>query len=314
MCLTLCLGFGSEKGSVYLVGMLRETQGVVVYGGFILVGGVLLNGGGGFTEFHNRASKPVSKVPKGKKAAALAMACNGISQKGCGCAAIGDLQVSGFLHFMNIDATAVVQGPKLQQTNRGNNCRPRNGVQSIGFAVCSVLSEVACTCFLVPMVRMAAIPVHLHAFFGILVPWRACVASPCPWQSNAATRTAGTGIRYAQGAQAKFWPNLLRRGVVGRRCWTPGPPPPPVGCPVVKRSSAVIMAATGSAPHSQWISAHTHALQPPPPPAPHTIVNKQTSTTQKSECESPRQLAISWPSVGPPPTDTHIRSSKRKHK
>ena len=47
MCLTLCLGFGSEKGSVYLVGMLRETRGVVVYGGVVLVGRVVLNGGGG---------------------------------------------------------------------------------------------------------------------------------------------------------------------------------------------------------------------------------------------------------------------------
>ena len=46
MCLTLCLGFGSEKGSVYLVGMLRETRGVVVYGGVVLVGRVVLNGEG----------------------------------------------------------------------------------------------------------------------------------------------------------------------------------------------------------------------------------------------------------------------------
>ena len=40
-------GFGFEKGSVYLVGMLRETRGVVVYGGVLLVGRVVLNGGGG---------------------------------------------------------------------------------------------------------------------------------------------------------------------------------------------------------------------------------------------------------------------------
>ena len=26
------------------------------------------------------------------------------------------------------------------------------------------------------------------------------------------TRTATTGINYAEGAEAKFWPNLLRRG------------------------------------------------------------------------------------------------------
>ena len=45
--LTLCLGFGSEKGSVYLVGMLRETRGVVVYGGVVVVGRVVVNGGGG---------------------------------------------------------------------------------------------------------------------------------------------------------------------------------------------------------------------------------------------------------------------------
>ena len=49
MCLTLCLGFGSEKGSVYLVGMLRETRGVVVYGGVVLVGRVVLNGEGVWT-------------------------------------------------------------------------------------------------------------------------------------------------------------------------------------------------------------------------------------------------------------------------
>ena len=46
MCLTLCPGFGCEKGSVYLVGMLRETRGVVVYGGVVLVGRVVLNGEG----------------------------------------------------------------------------------------------------------------------------------------------------------------------------------------------------------------------------------------------------------------------------
>ena len=28
-------------------------------------------------------------------------------------------EASGFLHFMNVDAIAVVQGPKMQQTNRG---------------------------------------------------------------------------------------------------------------------------------------------------------------------------------------------------
>ena len=51
MCLTLCLGFGPEKGSVYLVGMPRETRGVVVYGGVVLVGRVVVNGGGGLEDF-----------------------------------------------------------------------------------------------------------------------------------------------------------------------------------------------------------------------------------------------------------------------
>ena len=37
---------------------------------------------------------------------------------------------SGFLHFRNIDATAVVQGPEMQQTNRGNNGRTMSAVQS----------------------------------------------------------------------------------------------------------------------------------------------------------------------------------------
>ena len=38
---------------------------------------------------------------------------------------------SGVLHFMNIDATAVLQGPKMQKANGGNNGRTRNAVQSI---------------------------------------------------------------------------------------------------------------------------------------------------------------------------------------
>ena len=64
MCLTLCLGFGSEKGSVYLVGMLRETRGVVVYGGVVLVERVVLNGGGGgFTPIRSRSRSPYIGSP-----------------------------------------------------------------------------------------------------------------------------------------------------------------------------------------------------------------------------------------------------------
>ena len=59
MCLTLCLGFGSEKGPVYLVGMLRETRGVVVYGGVVLVRRVVVNGGGGL---ENAALRGVPKA------------------------------------------------------------------------------------------------------------------------------------------------------------------------------------------------------------------------------------------------------------
>ena len=33
MCISLCLGLGSEKGWVYLTGMIQETPGVVVQGG-----------------------------------------------------------------------------------------------------------------------------------------------------------------------------------------------------------------------------------------------------------------------------------------
>ena len=86
-------------------------------------------------EFHNGGSKLLSKISKGKKAA-VAWHAKAYPLKACRSAThafksrVCGREASGFLHFMNIDATAVVQRPKMEKANGGNNGRTRNAVQS----------------------------------------------------------------------------------------------------------------------------------------------------------------------------------------
>ena len=79
---------------------------------------------------HNGGSKPVSKICKREKTAALVMACNGISPKGRKCAAVPCmLSGPGFVEVQNCAEGAEQIGPNHLRGGGGLEFPPPTGAE-----------------------------------------------------------------------------------------------------------------------------------------------------------------------------------------